>query len=171
AACAHFSSIGNIAKAVPDLWSNESVNNVHLLGGMAPTVSMEQLIYATRLMNTATRQGPQSTRLLRNLFVESDARLDPQAYVLQPEVVLNLSRKIIEERTPYLRTRKSALAVLELLRNAAKTGELTFSRMESRWLDKLSMQADQIPEDENELFQQLLPTIDSSKVNLSEYGF
>ena len=171
AACAHFSSIGNIAKAVPDLWSNESVNNVHLLGGMAPTVSMEQLIYATRLMNTATKHGQQSARMLRNWFVESDARFDPQAYVLQPEVVLNISRKINEEPTPYLKTRRSAQVVLELLRNAANAGELVFSRMENRWLDKLSTQADQIPEDEDELFLKLLPSIDKSKVNLGEYGF
>ncbi len=31
AACAHLSPIGNIAKAFPDLWSNESVQNVKLL--------------------------------------------------------------------------------------------------------------------------------------------
>ena len=36
AACAHLSPIGNIAKAVADLWSNELVNNVKLLGAMAP---------------------------------------------------------------------------------------------------------------------------------------
>ena len=53
AACAHLSPLGNIAKATADLWSNESVQNVKLLGGMAPTVSMEQLAYATRLMNQA----------------------------------------------------------------------------------------------------------------------
>ena len=57
AAVAHLSPIGNIAKAVPDLWSNELVNNVKLLGGMAPTVSLEQIVYATRLMNTASSHG------------------------------------------------------------------------------------------------------------------
>jgi len=31
AACAHLSPIGNITKAVPDLWSNESVQNIKLL--------------------------------------------------------------------------------------------------------------------------------------------
>jgi methanol---5-hydroxybenzimidazolylcobamide Co-methyltransferase len=75
AACAHLSPIGNIAKAVPDLWSNESVNNVKLLGGMAPTVSLEQLVYATRLMNTASSKGPESARTLRDWWVESDAVL------------------------------------------------------------------------------------------------
>jgi hypothetical protein len=35
------SSIGNIAKAAPDLWSNESAANVKLLSAKAPTVSLE----------------------------------------------------------------------------------------------------------------------------------
>ena len=47
AACAHLSPVGNIAKTAADLWSNESVQNLRLLGGMAPTVSLEQLVYAT----------------------------------------------------------------------------------------------------------------------------
>ncbi|NMA64775.1 MAG: methanol--corrinoid methyltransferase, partial [Clostridiaceae bacterium] len=56
-ACAHLSPLGNIAAAVADLWSNESVQNIKLLGGMAPTVSMEQLIYDCRLMNEASTKG------------------------------------------------------------------------------------------------------------------
>ncbi|MFZ2057282.1 MAG: methyltransferase MtaB domain-containing protein [Acidimicrobiales bacterium] len=55
AARAHLSPVGNIAKAAAGLRSNESVQNIKLLGGMAPTVSMEQLAYATRLLNEATK--------------------------------------------------------------------------------------------------------------------
>jgi methanol--5-hydroxybenzimidazolylcobamide Co-methyltransferase len=44
AACAHLSPIGNIARCVADLWSNESVQNVMLLGAAAPVVSLEQLV-------------------------------------------------------------------------------------------------------------------------------
>ena len=51
AACAHFSPLGNIAAACADLWSNESVQKIKLLAGMAPTVYFEQLEYDTRLMN------------------------------------------------------------------------------------------------------------------------
>src|ERR1039457_6460689 len=71
AACAHLSPVGNIAKAVADLWSNESVQNIKLLGGMAPTVCVEQLLFATRLMNTASAHGAASARLLRDWLVES----------------------------------------------------------------------------------------------------
>jgi methanol--5-hydroxybenzimidazolylcobamide Co-methyltransferase len=43
ASCAHFSPLGNIAAAMCDLWSNESVQNVRLLSGNAPEVFTELL--------------------------------------------------------------------------------------------------------------------------------
>ena len=89
---------------------------------------------------------------------------------LQPGVVLELSKEIIAEPTPYLRTRRSALATLALLRKAAANGELKLSRSEQRWLDKLSTQADSLPEDEKALIDMVLPQINRSKVRLEEYG-
>lgn len=170
AACAHLSPIGNIAKAVPDLWSNESVNNVKLLGGMAPTVSLEQLVYATRLMNTASGHGKEAALVLRDWWVESDTSFDPQAYVLRPDIVLSLAGQIIAEPTPYLRTRRAALATLECLRQAAANKQFGLTKLETRWLDKLSTQANTLPEDENELIAQITPTLDAAKVRLSEYS-
>jgi methanol--5-hydroxybenzimidazolylcobamide Co-methyltransferase len=169
AAVAHLSPIGNIAKAVPDLWSNESVNNIKLLGGMAPTVSVEQLIYATRLMNAASSHGIGAALDLRNWSVESDAKLDPQAYVLKPNIVLEIAKDIIGEPTAYLRTRKAAQVTLLKLQEADNKGELSFSKHEKRWLDNLSRKADRLPGDENEFIQSVLPNIDRSKVRLSEY--
>ncbi len=169
AACAHLSPIGNIAKAVPDLWSNESVNNVKLLGAMAPTVSLEQLVYATRLMNTAAAHGPAAARTLRDWWVESDAGRDPQAYVLRPDVVLELAGEIIAEPTPYLRTRRAALATLARLGAAQQSGELTFSRMETRWLNTLTQAAAGLPADESEFIAQITPRLDLQQDSLSEY--
>lgn len=170
AAVAHLSPIGNIAKAVPDLWSNESVNNVKLLGGMAPTVSLEQIVYATRLMNTASSHGEQAARTLRDWWVESDAGFDPQAYVLRPDVALELAAEIIQETTPYLRTRRAAQATLAKLRAAAAEGAFPLSKLELRWLDRLSRAADGLPVDEAELTAQMLPVIDRGKVHVEEYG-
>ena len=169
AAVAHLSPIGNIAKAVADLWSNESVNNIKLLGGMAPTVSLEQLIYATRLMNTASSHGPAAARTLRDWWVESDSKFDPQAYVLKPEVVLDLAEQIIAEPTAYLRTRRAAQATCEKLRKAGERGELAFSKIEKRWLDRLSSQADKLPEDEEAFIAAVLPGVNRDKVRLEEY--
>ncbi len=170
AACAHLSPIGNIAKAVPDLWSNESVQNVKLLGAMAPTVSLEQLVYATRLMNVASAQGPAAARTLRDWWVVSDSHYDPQAYVLRPDVALDLAGEIITEPTAYRRTRRAAVAVLARLRKAHSEGAFNLSKHELRWLDKLSSQADTLPEDEDEFIASRAAEVDRSKVLLGEYG-
>ncbi|HVN55797.1 MAG TPA: methyltransferase MtaB domain-containing protein, partial [Anaerolineaceae bacterium] len=169
AACAHLSPIGNIAKAVPDLWSNESVNNVKLLGAMAPVVSLEQLVYATRLMNTAASFGDQSALQLRDWMVASDASLDPQAYVLRPDVVLRLAGEIVSEPTPYLRTRRAAVASLSALRKGHQDGAFDLSKIEQRWLSRLSTQADELPEEEDELIAEISPSLDSGKIRLEEY--
>ena len=170
AACAHLSPVGNITKAYADLWSNESVQNVKLLGGMAPTVSLEQLTYATRLMNVATGQGAESALHLRDLYVESDSYLDPQAYVLRPDVVVQLAGQIVQETTPYRRTRCAALTTLESLRTAVHSGRTRLPQNELGWLDRLQRQADRLPEDEDAFIAQILPTVDTEKVRLDQYG-
>jgi methanol---5-hydroxybenzimidazolylcobamide Co-methyltransferase len=167
AACAHLSPVGNIARATADLWSNESVANIKLLGGMAPTVSLEQLAYSTRLMNAALATGRELE--LRDLFVLSDAARDPQAHVLRPDVVLDLAAQIVEEPTPYLRVRRAAAATLASIRAARDGGELELGRAETKWLDRLSVAADELPEDEDEFARQMLARIDRAKVRLDEY--
>lgn len=171
AACAHLSPVGNIAKATADLWSNESVQNVKLLGGMAPTVSLEQLAYATRLMNTTLAEGHQAARTLQGWLVKSDTHFDPQAYVLRPDVVIHLAGEIIQEPTAYRRTRRAAQAALALLRQAHADGAFQLSKVEINWLNRLSRQADALPEAEDELIAQTLPNIDQSKIRLDQYEF
>ena len=170
AACAHLSPVGNIARTTADLWSNESVQNVKLLGGMAPTVSVEQLIYATRLLNSASSHGRETATLVRDLFAESDVPYDPQAYVLRPDVVIKLAREIIEETTPYLRTRRAALATLAELRAAVTRKDFMISEQDLHWLDMLSEQADELPADEEEQIATMVKTVDHDKVHLEEYG-
>src|ERR1017187_1826150 len=68
ATCAHFSPLGNIASAMCDLWSNESVQNVRLLSGSAPEAFTELLIYDCRLMNAATAKGQAMVLQLREGF-------------------------------------------------------------------------------------------------------
>lgn len=168
AACAHLSPVGNIAKAVADLWSNESVQNVKLLGAMAPTVSMEQLVYATRLLNTATKAG--QANLLRDWLVASDMDKDPQAFVLRPDVALKLAAEIVAEPTPYLRTRRAALAGLAALRQGHAEGAFSLSKPESRWLNRLSSQADELPEDEGSFIEAMVGALDRAKIRLDQYG-
>lgn len=168
AACAHFSPIGNISAAVADLWSNESVQQVKLLSGFAPTVSTEQLIYDCRLMNLAAKKG--HAILFRDLLVESDCYLDPQAYVLRPDVVFEISKAIISEATPFLRTLKAARVTLEVLRRAVDNRELVLDDRDAKWIDILEGQIEDIPEDEEAFIAEIRQELDETKYTPSEYG-
>jgi len=160
---------GNLAQAVADMWSNETVQNVKLPAGMAPTVSVEQLIYAVRVLNVATSKGKAAALSLRDCLVDSDARLDSQAYVLRPDVVLSIAKDIVAEPTPYLRTRRAAQSVLAVLRAAYASGDVLIPETETGWLDRLSRQADRLPEDEAELIAAIAPGLDPTKVRLQDY--
>lgn len=135
AACAHLSPVGNIAGCYADLWSNESVQNIKLLAGMAPVVSMEQLIYDCRLMNTAARHD--DSLRLRNWFAESDARLDPQAFILTPDAVNALAEAIVRERDDYRRGTEAARTATRLLGEAASSGAMDLSEREQDWLSRI----------------------------------
>lgn len=170
AACAHVSPVGNIAKATADLWSNESVQNVRLLGGMAPTVSVEQLIYATRLMNVALADGPKAACQLRDWLVASDGNRDPQAYVLRPDVVLQIAQAIVEVEGAYPRTRRAARLACSMLQTAHNDEKLPLSKGEIRWLTRLSAQIDELPEAETDLIAAVIPDLDPAQVRLDQYG-
>jgi methanol--5-hydroxybenzimidazolylcobamide Co-methyltransferase len=169
-ACAHLSPVGNISQAVCDCWSNESVQNVRLLSADAPTVCLEQLAYDCRLMNVALAGGDGDARRLRDWLVASDAALDPQAYILRPDVVLRLAREIMEEETPYSRTRRAILSTLEELRQAHGRGDFKIAQREVRWLDTLQEQADSLPEEEEELISEMLKSELAGTFLAEEYG-
>ena len=167
-ACAHLSPIGNIAAAVADLWSNESVQNIKLLGGMAPTISMEQLAYDCRLMNTATERGNDCAVLMRDLLTDSDSKLDPQAYVLRPDVVMNISEVIVKENGHFNKTKKAALAAIDEIRKALDNDMLIVEERELMWLDMMQEQLESVPE-EDKFIQQMLDENESEKFDPKKY--
>lgn len=155
-ACAHSSPLGNIAAATCDLWSNESVQQVRLLGGYAPEVFAEVLIYDCRLMNTALARdaGP----LFRDLLVESDRDLDPQALVLDPAVMYQAAAHIVAAGSdPYAQTLAMANLAIETLQSAADAERLHLSRQEQRWLGRLTNAVAQLPDDPDVLRARLAP--------------
>ncbi|MGI6562734.1 MAG: methyltransferase MtaB domain-containing protein [Clostridia bacterium] len=168
-ACAHLSPVGNIAACVADLWSNESVQNVKLLGGPAPTVSMEQLIYDCRLMNKATETGKQNALLLRDLFCESDSKYDPQAYVLRPDVVIDISKEIIKEDTPFMRSKVAGLAAVKALRKAIYENKLIVDSKEIAWLDTMESRLEEVPDDEEAFVYEMMEKDFSGKMNPEKY--
>ncbi len=170
AACAHFSPLGNIASACTDLWSNESVQNIKLLSGMAPTVYLEQLEYDCRLMNESIKQGKEQMLALQKLMVESDAVHDPQAFILAPQNVIEISKAIVSGDNYIDAAVKGAMTALDLIETAVNDGYLKLSEMELPWLEMLRMELQTTPTDENRLLEEVMPTIETGKFIPEEYG-
>jgi methanol--5-hydroxybenzimidazolylcobamide Co-methyltransferase len=170
AACAHLSPLGNIAAACADLWSNESVQNIKLLAGMAPTVYLEHLEYDTRIMNQATKGGIQEALQFQKLLVNSDIYYDPQAFIVAPENVISISNEIVKGNNYIDATKRGCLFALDLIDNAICNGSLMHDEKEDEWINILKEDISAIPVNESEFIDAVLPTIDSSKVILSEYG-
>ena len=170
AACAHFSPLGNIAAAYADTWSNESVQNVRLLAGMAPTCYLEQLIYDCRLMNRALGEGRASALTLRRWLVDSDAALDPQAWALTPENVIAIAGAIVSAPNHYLAGVAAARCTVELLRAGQASGRVKIAGRETGFLDTMAAQLDALPADESYFIEQQMAVADPTRYLPAEYG-
>jgi methanol---5-hydroxybenzimidazolylcobamide Co-methyltransferase len=170
ATCAHLSPIGNIASACADLWSNESVQNIKLLSGMAPVAYLEQLEYDVRLMNEALKAGTLHSRILQQLLVSSDIYTDPQALVLAPENVIAISKALISGDSYVANAKNGALKALDIIEEAFASRKMALSEMETAYLPLLREDLESIPDDEGKFIEMMLPAMDQSKFILSEYG-
>jgi methanol--5-hydroxybenzimidazolylcobamide Co-methyltransferase len=169
AACAHLSPLGNIAAAYADTWSNESVQNIRLLAAMAPTCYMEQLIYDCRLMNRALAEGMTSALTLRRWLVDSDAALDPQAWVLTPDSVIAVAKAIVDSPNYYLAGVSAARCAISLLRAGHAVGRLKIATREVGFLDSMAAQLDELPTDEGAFIDQQMALADRAKYIPAEY--
>jgi methanol--5-hydroxybenzimidazolylcobamide Co-methyltransferase len=169
-ACAHLSPMGNVAAACCDTWSNESVQNIKLLGGMAPTCYLEQLAYDCRLMNTARSHGKESARQLQRWLVESDVAADPQAFIISPESSVKIARAIVASDSHYHAGVAVARLAVELLRGAHAEGKLRIAPNEISWFGRMQATLDQLPESESEFIAQQLALADRSRFLPEEYG-
>jgi len=167
ASCAHFSPIGNIASAMCDLWSNESVQNVRLLSGSAPEAFTELLVYDCRLMNAATAKG--QAIALRDLMVESDEWLSPQAAVLSPAATCRIAQAIVEAEGDYRRTIAAGQAAVGILSEGLAEGKLQLSPKERQWLERIGRELSEMPESEEELLGSFL-TAGSYSFDPASYG-
>jgi methanol--5-hydroxybenzimidazolylcobamide Co-methyltransferase len=169
-ACAHLSPVGNISAACADLWSNESVQNIRLLSGMAPTAYMEQLEYDVRLMNTALNSGSNKTRTLQELLVASDIYTDPQALVLAPANVVRISRVMLQHPSYVANARDGALEALDIIEEAVEAGQLILPDREAAYLPILREDLSGIPDYEEDFVEMMTPRLDRSKFLPEEYG-
>jgi methanol--5-hydroxybenzimidazolylcobamide Co-methyltransferase len=169
-ACAHLSPMGNLAAACCDTWSNESVQNIKLLGGMAPTCYLEQLAYDCRLFNTARRHGKESALQLQHWLVESDVAADPQAFIISPSSSIALARVIVDSDSHYHAGVAVAREALELLRAAHADGKVRIVPNEVAWFDTLQDALDELPASEAEFIEAQLALADPARFLPGEYA-
>jgi len=167
AACAHLSSVGNIASCLCDMWSNESTTNIKLLGGMAPTVSFEQLAYDCRIMNLAKKRGKDVALLIRDLNADSDSQLDPHAFILRPDVVLRIAKGIVSVDGWYKRLCKAAELSLAEMAEANKQGRLNLSEKEKVALSQFREDVAAMPSTEDQLLSEMMG--ECEKLNPKHY--
>src|SRR5579885_3468204 len=153
ATCAHFSPLGNIAGAMCDLWSNESVQNIRLLSGSAPEAYTELLAYDCRLMNTAAARGGALT--LRDWLVASDEHLSPQAAVRSPAAVPRIAAAIVAEANPYRRTVGAGQTAVSSLNEHREAGTLRLSAKETQWLARIEREFAALPAREDGLAEEM----------------
>jgi len=170
ATCAHLSPVGNVAAAAADTWSNESVQHLKLLGGMAPTCSMESLAYDCRLFNQAWASSGEAGALqLRDWMVQGDIALDPQAYIISPSSAIRLAKVIVAQPTDYLAGKAAAREAVAILREGMNAGQLKIAEREQSWLDMMDMTLDEMPDDEGAFIAEVMPMLDSSRFIAKDY--
>jgi len=167
-ACAHLSPVGNIAMSCADLWSNESVQNIMLLGSTAPVAYMESLIYDCRLFNMAKSKG--EAQKLRQWMVDTDAPLDNRAYIFRPENVIKLATAFVSGKNYYDAAKNMAKATATLLVEAGKSNATKITKMENKYLDKIINTVDSMPATEAEFITKMMAKVDTTKFDPKGYG-
>lgn len=104
------------------------------------------------------------------MFVESDTYYDPQAFILSPHNVIEISKEIVKGQDYINATKKGCLKGLSLVENALFEGKLLNDKKEESWIEILKTDMESIPTNESEFIESILPTIDKKKILLSEYG-
>jgi methanol--5-hydroxybenzimidazolylcobamide Co-methyltransferase len=104
---------------------------------------------------------------LRDLHADSDSRLDPQAYVLRPDVVLEISKELVKVNGYYARTKKAAELAFKHMQKGFDNKELDLSDKEQSWLEKLAGDVADLPADVNELTAYIIG--DCAKLDPKKY--
>jgi methanol--5-hydroxybenzimidazolylcobamide Co-methyltransferase len=166
AACAHSSLIGNIVCAVCDLWSNEQVENIRLFGGYGPEVFLEILYYDTKILNKGIRIGKQQE--LKTILIESDKYVDPQAYILSPEVACEIGNSIVSDNSELSRAVSCGIKASSLIIGEEK---LNLSKSEKRFLETAKTKLDDIYSNPEKKVEQALSLYEQKigKLKVKDY--
>ena len=107
---------------------------------------------------------------LQELFIDSDIRYDPQALILAPVNVIEISKEIVKGSTYVEACVLGYLKALDIIEGEVRENRLKANTMEDVWYETLRTDIESIPFDESKFVEAILPTIDRNKIILSEYG-
>jgi methanol--5-hydroxybenzimidazolylcobamide Co-methyltransferase len=102
--------------------------------------------------------------------VESDAGLDPQAWVLRPENVIAVAQAIVDAPDYYRAGVAAARTALAELKTAHASGALKLEPREAAFLDRIEAQLDDLPDNEPEFIEAQKQIVDAAKYLPAEYG-
>jgi methanol--5-hydroxybenzimidazolylcobamide Co-methyltransferase len=131
---------------------------------------MEQLIYDTRMMNEAVKDGREGIATYQRWTVRSDAGLDPQAYILTPTNIIRIAKAIVSAKDHYRAGCAAALEAIAVLREGSNSGCLHIIEREKDWLENLEATVGELPESENDFIADQLALADKDKFLAAEYG-
>jgi len=93
---------------------------------------------------------------LRDLHADSDSRFDPQAYVLRPDVVLDISKELVKVDGYYPRSKKAAELAFTHIQKAHDKGDLQLDDKELMWLENLADTVSELPADVGEFTENII---------------
>ena len=107
---------------------------------------------------------------LQHLFIESDKALDPQAFVLAPENVIPVAAEMVKGSCHLEATVRGCQKALSLIEESVASENLYLDEKEVGWIDIIKQGLDTIPDNEEQFIEEMVPTLDDSKIALAEYG-
>ena len=103
-------------------------------------------------------------------MVNSDAGLDPQAYILTPRSAIAIAQAIVSSPDDYTAGKNAALAAIALLAEGHKNGLVKISELELPWLDTMRETVEELPAAEGEFIDQMMGTVDTEKFVPKDYA-
>lgn len=167
-ACAHLDLMGNLNRAVGDVYSNESVDYHMEFGGSTAEVWTAVTGNAAALSNTALQSNQE--HILRDLFTYSDMYRDPQGLVIAYPNAWRIGKVIIEYgKDPYLRAKYAAIEAGNIILEECEAKRMALSRWEFDTLNKTLKIFDSLPDDADEFINECIKEY-SNILNPKNYG-
>lgn len=143
--------LGRLPGVVCDLWSNEVIEYVGV-GGGGTRVYTGILEQDVQQYNVAAEMG--IARQLRDRIVETDKYLDPQSFVLSPDVAFEIAAALVEADDDYLRARSAARAALAAMEREREP--LCLGPAEAEVLARMQDELESLPDDPERFAAEML---------------